>query len=301
MCRAGVYGGLQVAAHPGGEPGGVGVVGDELLADLGEPRERGRRVLAEGRDGHQPAQPEHARGVDRGGQRRPGPAGRRRTVPSASGRVEADLQQHVDLVRSLLGAAASAGDQLGPVDRLDDVGVRRDRGGLVALQAADEVPGQPEVGALGGLGLGLLVAVLPHVGDAEVGQQPHVGGGEELGDHHEADVVGRASGVGAGRGDAAADGVEVGGELVGARQVLAHDSHTRPGEPAGGGAVAAVGVERRRPRGCSRPRRPTSTPAASSWARTPAPRSSEGVPHVVSATPPGTAAPTSARIASGTS
>ena len=80
-------------------------------------------------------------------------------------------------------------DQLGAVDRLDDVGVGRDRRGLVGLEPADEVPPQAEVGALGGLHLRLLVAVLPHVGDAEVGEQPDVGGGEELGDDDERHVV----------------------------------------------------------------------------------------------------------------
>ena len=45
---------------------------------------------------------------------------------------------------------------------------------------------EPEVGALGGLRLRLLVAVLADVGDAEVGEQPDVGGREELGDHDQA-------------------------------------------------------------------------------------------------------------------
>src|SRR6478609_6103162 len=58
VCRACVYGGLEVGAHPRREPGGVGVAGDELLPDLGEARERRRRVLPERRDRHQPAQPE---------------------------------------------------------------------------------------------------------------------------------------------------------------------------------------------------------------------------------------------------
>src|SRR4029079_785582 len=99
------------------------------------------------------------------------------------------------------------------VHGLDDVGVRRHRRRLVGLQATDVVPGEPEVGALGGLGLGLLVAVLPHVGDAEVGQDPDVGGREELGDHDQGHLVGVAAGVGTGGGDAAAYGVEPGGDL----------------------------------------------------------------------------------------
>ena len=185
-----------------------------------------RGLLPERRDRHQAAQPQHRRPP------RPRRPATRRSAGSApgaalaSGRVQADLEQHVDLVRARVRAAARRADELGAVDRLDDVGVRRDGGRLVALETADEVPGEVEVGALGGLGLGLLVAVLPHVGDAEVGEQPHVAGGEELGDHHQADVVGRAPGVGARAGDPSPDGLEVGGELVAPR---AHDvRHTTP-------------------------------------------------------------------------
>ncbi len=50
--------------------------------------------------------------------------------------------------------------------------------------------------------------------------------------------------------------------------------------------------------------RPTSaagTPSRASWASSPAPMSTAGVPHDVSANDSGTAAATSARIASGTS
>ena len=92
---------------------------------------------------------------------------------------------------------------------------------------------QVEVGALGRLVLGLLVAVLADVGDAELGEQPDVGGREELGDHDQRDLVGVAAGVGAGAGDAAAHGVEAGRELVAAAHAVAVEpDHGRPSRPA---------------------------------------------------------------------
>ena len=60
--------------------------------------------------------------------------------PSRSGRVERDLEQHVDRVGPLVGPPRERADQLAPVDGLDHRGVRRDGGRLVALQPADEVP-----------------------------------------------------------------------------------------------------------------------------------------------------------------
>ena len=64
------------------------------------------------------------------------------------------------------------------------------------------VQGRRRSGLQGGdLGRGLLVAALPHVGDAELGEQLDVGGREELGDDDQRDLGGVASGVGAGRVD----------------------------------------------------------------------------------------------------
>ena len=123
------------------------------------------------------------------------------------------------------------------------VGVGRDRCGLVALQPADEVPGQVEVGALGVLGLRLLVAVLPHVPHPEVGEQAHVGGGEELGDHGQRHLVGRAAGAARRRRRSAPRTVSrLRGELVAAR--VGHRSHPdQAGEPSGRGALAPVGEQ----------------------------------------------------------
>ena len=99
------------------------------------------------------------------------------------------MQEHLDVAPGLDGPASQPGDERAAVDRLDHVGVAGDRRGLVGLQDADEVPAQPEVRGLAGLRLGLLVPVLPHVADTELGEQADIGGREELGDHDEPDLV----------------------------------------------------------------------------------------------------------------
>ncbi len=101
-----------------------------------------------------------------------------------------------------------------------DVGVRTDDGRLVALQAADEVPAQAEVTALGELVTGLGVPVLAHVGHAEVGEDPDVARREELGDRYERDVTGGTTSPRRRIGDPAAYGVEPGGDVV----VACHDA-----------------------------------------------------------------------------
>ncbi len=129
-------------------------------------------------------------------------------------RVEADLDEAVQLPITATDPLRQRADELGPVHGLHHVGVARDRGRLVALQPPDEVPAQRQVRALPGLGLGLLVAVLPHVGDPEVGQQTYVGGREVLRDHGQRDLGRVATPLLAGRGDPVADGCEVAGDLV---------------------------------------------------------------------------------------
>src|SRR3954447_18691424 len=104
VCRAVSYGVLEVAAHPGREPSGVGVCGDEPTVDLRHPPERRGGVLAQGRDHHQTAQPEQPGGLDGVGQRR-----QRLAIGAgaalATGRVERDLQQDVDGPIALLRPA----------------------------------------------------------------------------------------------------------------------------------------------------------------------------------------------------
>jgi hypothetical protein len=89
-------------------------------------------------------------------------------------RVEADLDEAVDLLFALLRTAAQPADQLGPVDGVHRVGIAGHGRCLVALQCTYEVPGQAEVSTLGRLLHRFLVPVLPHVAYAEVGEQPDV-------------------------------------------------------------------------------------------------------------------------------
>ena len=263
--------------------------------DRGQPGEGRAGSSPSGRHGHQAAQPQVVGGDHgvgqvgeggrvgagavlgaRAGRGSPGAARRRRgRAPRAAvERARPAWRRSTDSTTSAYDATAAA---------------------LLLCRRADEVPAQAEVGALGGLLRGLLVAVLPHVGDAEVGQEPHVGGGEELGDDHQRHVVGRAAGARAGVGDAAAYDVEVGRELVGAASREPHHA----GEAAGGGAVAAVGVQRGVLAGAAADVDDRRRPPASSWARTPAPRSTAGVPHEVVERASGTTARTSSRICCG--
>ena len=86
---------------------------------------------------------------------------------------------------------------------------------LVGLQLADEVPREVEVSELGGLAGRLLVAVLAEVADAELGEDPRVGGRPGLRHRDQRDLVGRALGNGARDGDALADRRQVGRDLLG--------------------------------------------------------------------------------------
>jgi len=85
--------------------------------------------------------------------------------------------------------------------------------GLVALQLPDEVPAQPEVGALLVLRSCLLVAVLRDVGDAETGEQPDVGGRPGLRDDDEPHAARHAAPEPFGRRDPGVDLGEVRREL----------------------------------------------------------------------------------------
>ena len=228
MCRSGGDGLLEVAAHPGREPGGAGVHTQQVGPHGCQAREGLGGVLPQRRHGHQTGQAQAVGGLDRVGQGREVVGVGTRTVVGA-GRVEADLEQHLHLGTALDRTGREPTHELGAVNGLHDVGVPRDGGGLVALETTDVVPAQPEVGALGGLGLGLLVAVLPDVGDAELGEETYVGGGEELGDDREPDLAGLPPGGGAGALDPGTDPGEVALELL-AAVLDAHAAtvHTSP-------------------------------------------------------------------------
>ena len=157
---------LEVAAHPGREPGRRrGASATNVAAD----RRRAARTPRRGprRAARPPSAPRsRSPSAASTAAARPASVGRvgARTGRSAPGGSRLTWTRHVEVAAALVGAPAQRRRRsLAPVDGLDDVGVRRDGGRLVALQPADEVPAQVEVGALGGLGLGLLVAVLPHV------------------------------------------------------------------------------------------------------------------------------------------
>ena len=139
------------------------------------------------------------------------------------------------------------------------------------------------------------MAVLADVGDAELGEDPDVAGREELGDDDQPDLVG---GRGRRSAHAAAIRPRTGARLAAISSRRRHAAPaSRPAPRAGRSrAVAAVGVEVGRPRGCSRPTRVTSTPAARAGRATPAPMSSAGVPQRSRRERPGTSAATSSRI-----
>ena len=93
------------------------------------------------------------------------------------------LDLHEDVDRVPAGPADAVGqgaDELGPVQRVHDGRVPGDRGGLVALQPADEVPARP--GHRGGLEPRVLVPVLAEVGHPERDQPAGVLDRERLGD-----------------------------------------------------------------------------------------------------------------------
>ncbi len=181
----------------------------------------------------------------------------RRAHPAASRALgvvlEVDLHQRLQPSTGRLGAAVERRHELGPVDRVHRVGVTGHRAGLAALHLPDEVhvQGPAGLGAQGGeLGRGLLVAALPHVGHAELGQQLEVADREELGDDHQPDTGGVASGVGAGRGDAVLHLGQPGGQLAPTATVggVAHAVAPLGQQPhdageAAGLPVATVGVQ----------------------------------------------------------
>ena len=173
-----------------------GVVGEEVGGaprPAGRTPRRGRRRAA--RRAISAAQPQH-RGRPRSRRRAPArSAGSAPERPSAPGGSRLTCSSTSTARERSWAPRSSRATSLARSTDSTTSAYVRDRGGLVALEPADEVPAEAEVGALGGLGLGLLVAVLADVGDAELGQQADVGGREELGDHDQGDLVGVAPGL----------------------------------------------------------------------------------------------------------
>ena len=134
------------------------------------------------------------------------------------------------------------------VQRVEEVGALGHDAGLVALQAADEVPDHVVSEGVGFVGE-LAGAVLAEVAQARVeGGAEHVEA-VRLGHGDERDVVRIAAGSGAGVGDALADGVEAGGERLRDRSwrkiaPLADVRRARPQSPTSCGCAPAASAHR---------------------------------------------------------
>src|SRR6185437_16191479 len=153
-------------------------------------------------DGHHAAEHQPFLGRQRLGQGRNVPRDR-----PAAGRiaVQAHLDQALDDPPGPARGFTEGPDQPQPVHRMHDAGVPDHAGGLVRLQLPDEVPGEIQVGALGGLRRRLGVAVLPDVGHAQLAEQPDVGRGPGLGHRDQRQLAGLPPGRLARLGDTAAD------------------------------------------------------------------------------------------------
>ncbi len=106
--------------------------------------------------------------------------------PATSAAVQSHLQKDIEVATVAFGSPVQRGDDLGPVDGLDDVGVGRDMRDLVGLELPDEVDGEfVTASQVRDLGAGLLVLVLTDVPDSEIGKQVDVTRREELRHDHE--------------------------------------------------------------------------------------------------------------------
>jgi hypothetical protein len=159
-------GDLVVLRHPHRQLGGTDPPGQ-----LPERREPTAGLVVEGRDGHQAGhvESEAAERVDQ----------RADVTRRASALLWLVAQVHLHQHPRPGRAAGDLGTEGFAVDRLPQRHPRSERGNLVALELPEEVP--PRAGDLG-LGAELLLAVLPHVGDARR---------DDLLDPHRVDGLGR--------------------------------------------------------------------------------------------------------------
>src|SRR5581483_7576271 len=142
----------------------------------------------------------------------------------AAGRVvgQADLDQAADRTLRPAHRGTQRAYQPDPVDRMHETRVPRHAGGLVRLELANEVPRQVQIRAGHCLRGRLGVAVLPHVGHAQLGQQSHVAGGPCLGDGDQRYVRRGPAGGGARGVDALAHLRQVAGQLSAAVRRVPH-------------------------------------------------------------------------------
>ena len=133
------HGGLEVTAHAGGDPRGVRVRGSDAVAHLPQAGEGGVRVSPERGDCHHAAKAQRGRAGD----------GVRERLDLVDGHSsptlavgQRHLNRHVQDPAHRAGSPVQGAHHLGPVDRLHDIRVPRDRPRLVALELADEVDAQ---------------------------------------------------------------------------------------------------------------------------------------------------------------
>jgi hypothetical protein len=212
---------LEIGAHAGRDRVRPGVVGPHLSGDGCEPFESGFGVGAHRGDGHDAQQ---AQGLLRGdvvGQ----PGQLPGHDPTSRGIiVQADLREDIQVSLGAHRSGRQRRRHLGPIHGVDDIGVARDRTGLVGLYPPDEVPGErgyfPRPGGkLRHFGPRLLVAALADVGHADRGQAGDVGGRKPLRDGHEGDRPRITAHLGGRIGEAAAHGRECSNELGPATRV----------------------------------------------------------------------------------
>lgn len=180
--------------------------------DLSQSGERSRGVGSERGHRHDATEVEVRRlghGVGDSSRR----AGRYAATPHLV--VESYLDKAPNPTPGPFGAAVERRHEALPVDRVDDIGIRRDVAGLVGLHLTHEVQGEVlAVAQVGELLGGLLVPVLPDVGDAETSEQLDVGGREVLGHDDEGDLRAVPSGSCAGSEDPVLHRLKACGQLL---------------------------------------------------------------------------------------
>ena len=192
------------------------MVCEEARAHGGKPLESALRLLAARSNGHEAAQRQPWRLSHLVGQS--SELSGRHAPTSLRVLLEINLEENLERRVALPTRSVEQRDELGPVERLHDVDERGDALGLLALQLADEVPGRSlkKIGALFTQRVDLLVqfllAALPDVGDAQLGERDEIRDREEL-RHHDKGRLFVAPRIPGGRRDALTHLLEPGGEF----------------------------------------------------------------------------------------
>src|SRR6185312_16260367 len=180
VCRALEDRLAEIRRHAGGDEGRLRCDRGDAFGCAAHPREGASRFFIERRDRHDPEQAQAGRLDD---------ALRHGLevciLHSTPAWVVGEIQLHEAVDRTV--RRGEGVDQRGSIDRVDDRGIVPRLASLLALQLADEMPVELEVGQLRGLGRGLLVAVLAEVTHPERVQAPHELRRVELGHHDRRD------------------------------------------------------------------------------------------------------------------